>query len=162
MKNSEKTITILLSDNKTLDEYVLGKEIMTLASLSPNAFRYWKEAECATYESSSIVFIKKTTIPKKYREYISMCSDLAGLVQSAPFCRYTGLSPSLLVESNKSEFKKYIKIRKIGRCKLVDLYHFYKQFNLPSHYYIYVDKCKNFSALEKKIPITKTLCLGYY
>ncbi|MCV6609086.1 MAG: cysteine permease [Campylobacterales bacterium] len=154
--------TIVLSDNERLDRYVLGKELMEILDLTPNAFRYWKDCVFAKYDSSSIVFIEKKTVPTKYKKYLSMCSDLSGKVQSSAFCRYTGLSPSLLVESNKSEFKGIIEIEKIGRCKLVNINKFYKQYGLPNHYVIYIDKCKNFSYMEKKIQLTKSLCMGYY
>lgn len=130
--------------------------------MSPNAFNYWKSSSLATYQDSSIVFVRKNTVPKAYLHYLSSCSDLKGFVQSSAFCRYIGLAPSLLIFSNKSQFKNFVKIKQIGRCKLVDLNDFYARFNLSKEKYIYVDKCKNFSALEKKIKITKVLCLGYY
>lgn len=161
MSNFNKN-TVTLSDNNPLDDFVLAKELMEVLDLTPNAYRYWKNALFARYDSSSIVYIKKTTVPAKYQPYLSVCSDLSGKVQSSAFCRYTGISSSLLVESNKSEFKHYIEIDKIGRCKLVNMAKFYKRFSLPLHYTIYIDKCKNFSYLEKKIKVTKTLCLGYY
>ncbi len=154
--------TTILSDNTRLDNYVLAKELMEMLDLTPNAYRYWRESQFAKYDSSSIVYINKYTVPKKYQEYLSICTDLTGKVQSSAFCRYTGLSPSLLVESNPSEFKHIVEIDTIGRCKLINLNKFYKQYNLPFHYTIYIDKCKNFSYLEKKIKLTKTLCMGYY
>ena len=55
-----------------------------------------------------------------------------------------------------------MEITRIGKSKLVNLRNFYDRFRLPYHYYLYIDKCSNFSPLEKKIPVTKTLCLGYY
>lgn len=151
-----------LSDNKTLDEFVLAKELMSLAGLSPNAFCFWKRSYCGLYEGSAIVFIKKSTVPSGYLHLLPKCTALDGYVQSAAFCRYLGLSPSSLVESNGGEFVKQLQIKRIGRAVLVNLKAFYERLGLSMDYQIYVDKCKNFSPLEKKIRVTKSLCIGYY
>ena len=157
-----KKDTEILSDNTRLDNYILAKELMEILNLTPNAFRYWKNCRLAKYDASSIIFLEKSSIPKKYIEFVSVCSDLSGKVQSSVFCRQIGISPSLLVKSNKSEFIDLIEIDTIGRCKLVNLDKFYKRYDLPYHYCIYIDKCKNFSYMEKKIKLTKSLCMGYY
>lgn len=145
-----------------LDDFVLAKDLMELCGLSANAFRYWKNAYLASYENSQIVFIKRSSIPSRHYQKASACTDLSGYVQSVAFCRYTGLSSSLLTKNNKGKIKDFLDILSIGRCKLVSLRRFYEHFGLRLDLYVYIDKCKNFSPLEKKIQITKTLCLGYY
>lgn len=154
--------TEILGDNVPLDHYVAAAELMALAGLSPNAFRYWKNLSSARYEGSRTLFLRKSTVPEKYRELLGRTTDLSGCVLSGAFCRFTGLSPSLLVTSNKSAFKQVVALRRVGRTKLVDLRAFYDRLGLRYDYYIYIDKCCHFSPLEKKIPLTKTLCVGYY
>lgn len=151
-----------LSINATLDNYVLAKELMELANLSPNAFRYWKDCIAAKYDKSRIVYIHRKYIHRKYKDLVQKCTNLDGYIQSAPFCRYTNLPSSHLTKSNKSTLYELLGIKTIEGVKFVNLKSFLEKFNLDNSSIIYIEKCRYFAPLEKKIKLTKTLCLGYY
>lgn len=151
-----------LSDNSILDNYILAKELMKFAKISSNTFRYWKECISARYDKSRIVYLHKRFIHKKYRHLIPKCTPLDGLIQSAPFCRYTNLPSSHLTKSNNSNLYKAFDIKSIEGVKFINLKSFLDKFGLDYSYTIYIEKCKYFAPLEKKIQLTKTLCLGYY
>ncbi len=151
-----------LSDNRTLDEYILAKELMRLAKISPNAYRYWKNSIVSKYDKSRVLYLHKNYIHKKYEHLIPKCTPLDGLIQSTPFCRWTNLPSSHLTKSNNSGIYKLLGIRFIEGIKFIDLKSFLDKFGLDYSYTIYIEKCKYFAPLEKKIQLTKSLCLGYY
>lgn len=151
-----------LSDNSVLDNFILAKELMRLANISPNAFRYWKECISAKYDKSRIVYIHKDFIHKKYHHLIPECTPLDGLIQSAPFCRYTNLPSSHLTKSNNSTLYKLFDIKMVEGVKFINMKSFLDKFKLDYSYTIYIEKCKYFAPLEKKIQLSKSLCLGYY
>ncbi len=151
-----------LSDNATLDNYILAKELMKLAGISSNAFRYWKDCIATKYYKSRIVYIHKKYIHKKYINLLKECTSLDGYIQSAPFCRYTNLSSSHLTKNNNSSIYKLFDIQVIERVKFINLKKFLEKYKLNSSYTIYIEKCRYFAPLEKKIKLTKNLCLGYY
>ena len=151
-----------LSDNSTLDNYILAKELMNLAGISPNAFRYWKECVATKYYKSRVVYIHKKYIHKKYVHLAKECHCLDGLIQAASFCRYTNLSSSHLTKSNNSPIYNLFNIETIENIKFVNLKKFLQKFQLNNSYTIYIEKCKYFAPLEKKIRLTQNLCLGYY
>ncbi len=151
-----------LSDNTTLDNYILAKELMRLAGISPNAFRYWRDCIATKYYKSRVVYIHKKFVHKRYKSLIEKCSDLEGYIQSAPFCRYTNLPPSHLIKSNNSEIYKLLNIKIVEGVKFVNTKKFLSTFGLDMSYTIYIEKCRYFAPLEKKIKLTKNLCLGYY
>jgi hypothetical protein len=151
-----------LSINATLDNYILAKELMKIANLSPNAFRYWKDCIAARYDKSRIVYIHKKYIHKKYKNLANKCTNLDGCIQSAPFCRYTNLPSSHLTKSNNSALYELLDIKTVEGVKFVNLNSFLDKFNLNNSFTIYIEKCRYFAPLEKKIKLTKSLCLGYY
>jgi len=151
-----------ISDNFTLDNYILAKELMHLANLSPNAFRYWKKCIGVKYYKSRVVFLHKKYIHKKYINLIDKCSSLEGLIQSSAFCRCTNLPSSHLTKSNHSKIYDILNIEVIEGIKFINFKKFLAQYNLDCTYTIYIEKCKYFAPLEKKIKLTKKLCLGYY
>jgi len=151
-----------LSDNSVLDNFVLAKELMKLAGISPNAFRYWKGCVASKYDKSRVVYLQKHYIHKKYQNLISKCTPLDGLIQSAPFCRWTNLPSSHLTKSNHSTIYNLFEIHFIDGIKFINLKAFLDKFELDYSYTIYIEKCKYFAPLEKKIHLSKNLCLGYY
>ncbi len=151
-----------LSTNATLDNYILSKELMKLANISPNAFRYWKNCIAAKYDKSRVVYIHKKYILNKYKNLIDKCTNLDGYIQSVPFCRYTNLPSSHLTQSNHSALYGLFDIKIVEGVKFVNLKSFLKELGLDTSYTIYIEKCRYFAPLEKKIKLTKTLCLGYY
>jgi len=151
-----------LSDNTTLDNYVLAKELMRLANISPNAYRYWRDCIATKYYKSRVVFLHKRYIHKKYQNLIDHCTDLSGYIQSAPFCRYTNLPHSHLTKSNNSKIYDLLNIKVVEGIKFVDLKKLLSLFDLDKSRTIYIEKCKYFAPLEKKIKLTDSLCLGYY
>ena len=151
-----------LSDNSVLDNFILAKELMKIGGISPNAFRYWKGCIAGKYDKSRIVYLHKHFIHKKYRHLIPKCTPLNGLIQSAPFCKYTNLPPSHLIKSNNSSLYNLFEIKFIEGVKFINLKAFLDKFELDYSYTIYIEKCKYFAPLEKKIQLTKSLCLGYY
>ncbi len=151
-----------ISDNTTLDNYVLSKELMKLAGISSNAFRYWKDCIATKYYKSRVIFIHKKFIHKKYEHLIDKCTNLKGYTQSSSFCRYTNLSPSHLTKSNQSKIYNILDIKTIDDIKFVNLKKFLSDHNLDYSHTIYIEKCRYFAPLEKKIKLTKNLCLGYY
>lgn len=155
---------ITLSYNKTLDDYVLNKELYELANISQNAYKFWKNIRYAQYPNSRTVFLEKSTISKKYAELIPKCSDLKGLILASAFCSMSNLAPSHLNENNGSNLLNVIKLVQICGIKFVDLDDFFTRLNIPKNSHIYIEKCCYFAPepFEKKIKLTNTLCLGYY
>ncbi len=151
-----------LSDNSVLDNFILAKELMKIAGISSNAFRYWRGCIAGKYDKSRIVYLHKHFIHKKYQHLIPKCTPLNGLIQSAPFCKYTNLPSSHLTKSNNSLLYNLFEIKFIEGVKFVNLKAFLDKFELDYSYTIYIEKCKYFAPLEKKIQLTKTLCLGFY
>ncbi len=151
-----------LSDNSVLDNFILAKELMKIAGISSNAFRYWRGCIAGKYDKSRIVYLHKHFIHKKYQHLIPKCTPLNGLIQSAPFCKYTNLPSSHLTKSNNSLLYNLFEIKFIEGVKFVNLKAFLDKFGLDYSYTIYIEKCKYFAPLEKKIQLTKTLCLGFY
>ncbi len=151
-----------LSDNTTLDNYILAKELMKLAAISPNAFRYWKDCIAVKYYKSRVVFIHKDFIHKKYNYLVEKCTNLEGYIQSSSFCRYTNLPMSHLTKSNHSKIYQLLDIKVVEGIKFINLKFFLSNYELDYSHTIYIEKCKYFAPLEKKIKLTKNLCLGYY
>ena len=154
----------ILPHNQWLDNYVLCKEFSLLADISSNAYRYWKNAQAAKFDDARVVFLYKESILPKYKTLLKNCTDLAGMVQSQAFCKYTGLAPSHLVEKNNSCIYQALEIIDICDIKFVNLKKFYDDLNLDYNYQIYIEKCKYFgpSPLEKKIKLSSGICVGYY
>lgn len=153
---------IMLSNKTMLDNFVLSKELMKKAGISPNAFRYWSRAVAAKHEEGRAVFLHKDHVHKKYKDLIQKCSSLDGYIQSQAFCRFTNLAPSHLIESNKANLYDVLDIKVVEDIKFVNLRKFYDDFGLNESQVIYIEKCRYFAPLEKKIKITKGLCVGYY
>ncbi len=153
-----------LSYNSMLDGYVLNYEFSKIAGISSNAYRFWKSVTAVKYDECRAVFLKISTIPKKYVDVVKRCTDLDGYVQSQAFCKYTGLAPSHLIKSNNSKVYAFLDILDIGRVKFVNLRKFYDDLGLDYNYHIYIEKCKYFgpSPLEKKIKLSDDMCVGYY
>ncbi len=151
-----------ISDSTVLDNYVLAKELMRLANISTNGFRYWKECIAVKYYKSRVVYIHKEFVHPKYKHLVANCTKLDGLVQSAPFCRYTNLSSSHLTLSNRSNLLSVLEVKFVDGVKFVNLKKLLDRYGLTQENTIYIEKCKYFAPLEKKIPLTKSLCLGYY
>ncbi|MBV5277567.1 MAG: cysteine permease [Campylobacteraceae bacterium] len=154
----------ILTHNQWLDNYVLCKEFSLLANISPNAYRYWKNAKAAKFDDARVVFLHKESILPKYKMLIKNCTDLSGMVQSQAFCKYTGLAPSHLIEKNNSCVYQTLEIIDICDIKFVNLQKFYDDLQLDYNYQIYIEKCKYFgpSPLEKKIKLSSGICVGYY
>ncbi|AGZ81050.1 hypothetical protein [Campylobacter fetus] len=157
-------LKITLPCNEFLDEYVLNYEIYKLANISSNAYLFWKNGVCASYQNSRAVFLHKKSIPEKYQIYLKSCSNLDGFVLSSAFCSFTGLSSSHLTKSNGSNLYDRLEIRNIAKFKFINLKKLYDDLGLDYKTHIYIEKCKYFSPtpLEKRIKLTDTLCLGYY
>jgi len=153
-----------LSYNSTLDGYILNYEFSKKAGISSNAYRFWKGVTAVKYDECRVVFLKISTIPKKYLDIAKECTNLDGYVQSQAFCKYTGLAPSHLIKSNNSKVYGFLDILDIGRVKFVNLRKFYDDLGLDYNYHIYIEKCKYFgpSPLEKKIKLSDGMCVGYY
>lgn len=154
----------ILSNNQFLDHYICNKELCTITGISSNAYRFWKEVHAARYDGSRAVFLQKSSILKKYQPIIPTCTNLAGFVQAQAFCAFTGIAPSHLIENNGSSLYQKLEIIHICGIKFVNLKKLYDDVGLDYDYNIYVEKCKYFgpSPLEKKIILTKDMCLGYY
>ena len=154
----------ILSNNQFLDRYILNKELCSLVGISSNAYRFWKNVRAARYDGCRAIFLDKQTILPKHQDALLTCTDLSGFVQSQAFCNYTGLASSHLIEKNNSVLYKLFEIKTIEGIKFVNLKKFYDDFELDYNYNIYVEKCKYFgpSPLEKKIRLSKEMCLGYY
>ncbi len=155
---------LTLSVNTFLDSYVLNAQFSKKASISPNAYRYWKNVKAASFEGSRSIFLKKDTIPKKYVSIIKDCQDLTGFVPSSAFCSFTGLSSSHLTKSNNSKLYEKLDVVVVEGVKFVNLQKFYDDLGLSYDYNLYIEKCCYFSPepLEKKIKLTNTMCVGYY
>ena len=156
---------ITLSLDQTLDDYVLNHELCTLAKISQNTHKFWKNTICAQFSGSRTVFLRRGTLPAKYAHFEAQCSSLKGLVLANAFCAFCGgLANSHLVASNGSKLGQILVIRKIGIFKFVDLNAFYERLGLPKDAKIYIEKCRFFSPtpFERRIKLTATLCLGYY
>ncbi len=153
-----------LSANNFLDDFVLNAEFCKLATISANAYRYWKSVKAASFEGSRSIFLQKNTIPSKYEKTLHKCSDLNGLVLSSAFCSFTGLSSSHLTKSNNSKLYEKLQILSIEGVKFVNLKKFYDDLGLSYDFNLYIEKCCYFSPepLEKKIKLTNTMCVGYY
>ncbi len=155
---------LTLSANHFLDSYILNAQFCKKAGISPNAYRYWRRVQAATFEGSRTVFLKKDTIPQKHSNVILECYDLTGFVPSSAFCSFTGLSSSHLTASNNSNLYKKLQIVSVEGTKFVNLQKFYDDLGLSYDYNLYIEKCCYFSPepLEKKIKLTNTMCVGYY
>ncbi len=154
----------IISDKTTLENHILNWELSKIADISSNAYRFWKNVHVVKYDACRIVFIDKSTLPSKYKPLAEKCTNLDGYVQSQAFCKYTGLAPSHLIESNHSKIYNLLKIKQIGNVKLVNLKKFYDDLDLDYDYHIYIEKCKYFGPepFEKKIRLSEDICLGYY
>ena len=154
----------VLTHNHWLNNYVLNKEFSLIAGISSNAYRYWKRIEAAKFDDARVVFLRKESILPKYKEIITQCTDLTGMVQSQAFCKYTGLAPSHLIEHNQSCIYKILDILDVCDVKFVNLKKFYDDLELDYNYHIYIEKCKYFgpSPFEKKIQLSNGICVGYY
>jgi len=154
----------ILAPNEFLDDYVLGAELAKKAGISSNAYLFWKNVISAKFENSRIVFLRKNSIPAKFRNIIKTCTPLNGLIPTGVFCSFTSLAPSHLVAKNGSKIYELFKFYEICGIKFIDLKKFYDDFNLSYSYRIYIEKCKFFSPapFEKRIKLTETMCLGYY
>lgn len=155
---------ITLPNNQTLENYILNKELFTLADISQNAYKFWKNIKYAQYPNSRIVFLDKNTIAKKYENLIPKCSNLSGLVLASAFCSMSNLAPSHLNPNNNSNLLNVIKLVDIAGIKFIDLNDFFTKLKIPLNSHIYIEKCCYFAPepFEKKIKLTNTLCLGYY
>ncbi|MCR4941163.1 MAG: cysteine permease [Campylobacter sp.] len=155
---------LTLAPNEFLDDYVLGLEFSKIAKISSNAYLFWRDIVSAKFENSRVVFLHKKSIPPKYSAALKLCSDLNGLALSSAFCSFCGLASSHLIKSNRSKFYELIQIREVCGIKFVNLKKFYDDYGLDYSLRIYIEKCKFFSPtpFEKKIKLTKSLCLGYY
>ncbi|WP_331774919.1 cysteine permease [Sulfurospirillum sp. 1612] len=153
-----------ISYKTTLENYILNLELSKLANISSNAYRFWKNVRVSKYDSCRIVFIDKRTLPEKYQPFVKQCTNLDGYVQSQAFCKFTGLAPSHLIESNHSKIYDILEIKQIGIVKLVNLRKFYDDFDLDYDYHLYIEKCQYFGPepFEKKIRLSEDICLGYY
>ena len=156
--------TITLAPKQFLDEFVLNVEFCKNAKISNNAYRFWRGVECAKFEGSTTVFLKKSTILEKHAKAVSTCTALDGLVLASAFCTYTGLASSHLTKSNNSSLYEKLEIVTILGVKFVNLRKFYDNLGLDYGYHIYIEKCKFFAPepLERKIKLTDCLCIGYY
>jgi hypothetical protein len=155
---------IILSNNKTLDDFVYLLEFAKLANINANSYRYWANGISARYDGGKAVFLHKQHIIKKHLNIIPRCTSLDGLVSASAFCALTGLAPSHLNDCNDSSLLKILDIKMIENVKFVHLKSFYEHLGIEPTYNVYIEKCKYFSPtpLEKRIKITKTLCVGYY
>lgn len=155
---------LILTHNHWLNNYVLNKEFSLLAGISSNAYRYWQSVEAAKFDDARVVFLRKESIIPKYKTIAQQCTNLFGMVQSQAFCKYTGLAPSHLIESNHSCIYEMLDIIDVCDVKFVNLKKFYDDLGLAYHYQIYIEKCKYFapSPLEKKINLSNGICVGYY
>ncbi|MDD2383442.1 MAG: cysteine permease [Sulfurospirillaceae bacterium] len=154
----------ILTHNEWLDSYILNKEFSLKAGISSNAYRYWKDGEAAKFDDARVVFLKKENILPKYQAIAQTCTNLAGMVQSQAFCKYTGLASSHLTQTNNSCVYHMLDIIEVCDVKFVNLKKFYDDLQLDYHYHIYIEKCKYFgpSPLEKKIKLSNGICVGYY
>lgn len=153
-----------ISYKTTLENYILNYELAKLAKISSNAYRFWKNVRVVKYDECRIVFLDKNTLPEKYKSFVNLCTNLSGYVQSQAFCKYTGLAPSHLIQSNNSKIYDILDILQIGTVKFVNLKKFYDDLGLDYDYHIYIEKCKYFgpTPLEKKMKLSEEICLGYY
>ena len=153
-----------ISHNTTLDGYILGSEFAKFASISSNAYRYWKDVKATKYDESRVVYLKEDSIPNKYKDFVKMCTNLDGFVQAQAFCKYTGLASSHLTKSNNSGIYNILIILQLGAAKFVNLKSFYDDLGLDYSYHIYIEKCRYFGPypLEKKIKLCSGMCVGYY
>jgi len=153
-----------ISHNTMLDDYILNMELSNFANISSNAYRFWKEIKAVKYDESRVVYLKKSTVPDKYKKYIKNCTDLSGYIQAQAFCKYTGLASSHLTKSNNSKIYSVFDILQIKSVKLINLKAFYDYLGLDYSNHIYIEKCKYFGPfpLEKKIKLGGGMCVGYY
>ncbi|MDO4673640.1 cheVAW transcriptional regulator CheQ [Campylobacter sp.] len=156
--------SIILPPNEFLDHYVLNAEFCRLASISKNAYKFWKKVEIGRYQGTRTIFLHKNTILTRHQGALEKCTDLSGFVLASAFCSFTGLSPSHLVEKNNSAIYKLLELKEIAGIKFVHLRKFYDFLGLEYHQHIYIEKCHFFSPtpLERRIKITSSLCVGYY
>ena len=155
---------ITLAPNEFLDDYVLGAQLAKNAGISSNAYLFWKNAISAKFENSRIVFLRKKSVPEKFKSALEACTPLNGLVPTGVFCSFTSLAPSHLVAKNGSKIYDLFDFHEICGIKFLNLKKFYDDFKLSYSYRIYIEKCKFFSPapFEKRIKLTETMCLGYY
>ena len=153
-----------ISHNTMLDDYILNLELSSLASISSNAYRFWRAVKAVKYDESRVVYLEKKSIPDRYRKYIKNCTDLSGYIQAQAFCKYTTLAPSHLIKSNNSKIYKIFDILQIKAVKFINLRRFYDYLGLDYNYHIYIEKCRYFGPfpLEKKIKLDGGMCVGYY
>jgi hypothetical protein len=145
-----------------LDDYIIAKELMAYANISQGAYKFWNDVQMVVYDNSKTVFLHKKTIHKKYMHLVEKCHSLNGLIQASAFCALTNLPSSHLTKSNNSKIYNLLEIVTICNVKFVNIQKFYDDFNLTNFNTIYIEKCKYFAPLEKKIQLTSNLCLGYY
>lgn len=155
---------LTISSNHFLDNYILNAQFAKIANISLNAYRYWKDMTAVRYEGSRTIFLHKNQILQKHKSALLKCENLDGLVLSSAFCSFTGLSSSHLIKSNGSNLYELLHVKMIDGIKFVNLKQFYDDLNLSYEYNLYIEKCHFFSPepLEKKIQLTKTMCVGYY
>ncbi len=70
-----------ISHNTTLDGYILNHELVKIANISSNTYRFWKDVMAVKYDGCRAGFLKMDTIPKKYKDSIEKCTRLDGYVQ---------------------------------------------------------------------------------
>lgn len=155
---------LILQQNEFLDDFVLLAQFYTLAGISKNAHKHWKNAVTARYAGSKNIFLKKTSILKKYLSTVKLCDDLEGFVLASAFCSFSGLSPSHLVKGNKSSLYTLFEVKMVCGVKFLKLKAFYDYLGLDYSYHLYIEKCHFFSPtpLEKRIKLTPSMCVGYY
>jgi len=151
-----------LNSNEMLDGYILWLELMRKAELSSNAYRFWGGVKAAKYEGSRVVFLEASSVLSKYISIANECFRLDGYIQSQAFCKFSSLAPSNLVASNNGALHKILGILVLEGVKFVNMRLLLKAFNIPQNSTIYIERCSYFAPLEKKVKLTKKLCLGYY
>ncbi len=119
-----------ISHNTMLDGYILNHQLVKIANISSNTYRFWKDVLAVKYDGCRAVFLKADTIPKKYKESIEKCTKLNGYVQSQAFCKYTGLPSSHLIKSNNSKLYNFFDILQIESIKFINLKKFYDDLEL--------------------------------
>lgn len=154
----------IVANKFLLDDYILNKELCQISGISSNNYRYWKGVEAIKYDTGRAVFLHKKTIQKKYLHVVENCTDLSGFVSASAFCSYLGIAASHLTKKNRSALYELFSIKEVCKVKFVSLRKFYEYLGLDYSTTIYIEKCRYFAPtpLEKKIRLTKEMCLGYY